>query len=132
MMYLNWGISLFSMITSLIFSEILNLPPCSLCWYQRIFMYSMVFIIPTGIILKDSKLNYYSAVLSFIGGLIAIYHNLIYFEILKTGLKVCTSDLSCKSKQLSLFGFLSIPTMSLIAFVIILTISLRGLKNEIK
>jgi disulfide bond formation protein DsbB len=95
-------------------------------------MYSMVFIIPTGIILKDNKLNYYSAVLSFFGGLVALYHNLIYFEIIKTGFKICTSDLSCKSKQLSLFGFLSIPTMSLIAFVLILTISLRSLKNEIK
>lgn len=132
MRYVSWGISLLSMIVSLIFSEFLLLPPCSLCWYQRIFMYSLVFVIPTGILLRDAKLNYYIAVLSFTGGLIALYHNLIYFDIITEAFKVCTADLSCKSKQLQVFGFLSIPSMSLFAFVLIFTISLRGLKNENK
>jgi len=131
-MYLNFGLALLSTIVSLIFSEILKLPPCSLCWYQRIFMYSLVFVIPTGILIRDSKLSYYTIVLSFAGGIIALYHNLIYFDFINEGLKVCTADLSCKSKQLSLFGFLSIPTMSLVAFVIILILSLRSLRNETK
>ncbi|HAZ11387.1 MAG: hypothetical protein A2X86_20090 [Bdellovibrionales bacterium GWA2_49_15] len=132
MMYINFGIALLSMIVSLIFSEVFKLPPCSLCWYQRIFMYSLVFVIPTGILIRDSKLSYYTTVLSFAGGIIAFYHNLIYFDFIREGLKVCTADLSCKSKQLSLFGFLSIPTMSLVAFVIILLLSIRSLKNETK
>ena len=131
-MYFNWGIALFSMILSLIFSEFLKLPPCSLCWYQRIFMYSMVFVIPTGILIRDPKLRYYTVVLSFVGGLIALYHNLIYFDFINEGFKVCTADLSCKSKQLQVFGFLSIPTMSLVAFSIILISSTRSFKNEIK
>lgn len=129
-MYFIWGLSLFSMIVSLIFSEYLKLPPCSLCWYQRIFMYSMVFVIPTGILTRDSKLNYYTGVLSFTGGVIALYHNLIYFNLISEGFKVCTASLSCKSKQLELFGFLSIPAMSLFAFILIFIISIKGLKNE--
>jgi disulfide bond formation protein DsbB len=131
-MYFNWGIAFLSMIVSLIFSEFLKLPPCSLCWYQRVFMYSMVFVIPTGILLRDRNLSYYTAVLSVAGGLIALYHNLIYFDFISEGFKVCTAELSCKSKQLQILGFLSIPTMSLVAFSIILILSIRSLKNEIK
>ena len=132
MMYLIWGISLLSMIVSLIFSEFLKLPPCSLCWYQRIFMYALVFVIPTGILIRDSKLRYYVMVLSLVGGIIALYHNLIYFEFISEGFKVCSADLSCKSKQLEVFGFISIPLMSLIAFIMIYIFSLRSSNNEIK
>lgn len=132
MMYLIWGIALLSMIVSLIFSDFLKLPPCPLCWYQRVFMYPLVFIIPTGILIRDSKLSYYTTVLSLVGGLIALYHNLIYYDIISEGFKVCNAALSCKSRQLEVFGFLSIPMMSLIAFAIIFILSLRGLKNEIK
>lgn len=131
-MYANWGIALLSMIISLIFSEFMKLPPCSLCWYQRIFMYPLVFLIPTGILLRDSKLGFYTAVLSFVGGVIALYHNLIYFDFISEGIKVCSAGLSCKAKQLEVFGFLSIPTMSLMAFVVIFILSIRELKNEVK
>ena len=132
MLYIVWGISLLSMIVSLIFSELLKLPPCSLCWYQRIFMYPIVFIIPTGIFIKDVKLCWYTLILSAFGALIAFYHNLIYFNFIDEGFKICTADLSCKSKQLEVFGFLSIPTMSLVAFMIIFILSLKVLKNETK
>jgi disulfide bond formation protein DsbB len=130
MMYINWGISLLSMLVSLIFSEFLKLPPCSLCWYQRVFMYSLVFVLPTGIILRDSKIGYYTSVLSFFGALVALYHNLIYYNIISEGMKVCTADLSCKSRQLEVLGFVTIPMMSLVAFLIILFLSVRSLKNE--
>lgn len=129
-MYVNWGIALLSMIVSLIFSEYMKLPPCPLCWYQRIFMYALVFVIPTGILIKDNKLSYYTAVLSGFGGLVALYHNLIYYEIISEGIKLCSAGLSCKSRQLQVFGFLSIPTMALLAFAVLFILSLRGLKHE--
>lgn len=132
MIYLSWAIALLSTITSLIFSDIMKLPPCSLCWYQRVFMYSLVFVIPTGILLKDSKVYYYASVLSLVGLLIALYHNLIYFEVISEGIKICSAGLSCKAKQLEVFGFLSIPAMSLLAFIVIFILSIRGLKNEAK
>lgn len=132
MMYFIWGISLLSMIVSLIFSEYLKLPPCSLCWYQRVFMFALVFVIPTGILIRDLKLSYYVIVLSLTGGLVALYHNLLYFEFIDEGIQICTAGLSCKSKQLEVFGFISIPLMSLLAFSLIFILSLRSLKNESK
>ncbi|HBE83513.1 MAG TPA: disulfide bond formation protein B, partial [Blastocatellia bacterium] len=36
LVYAAWLISLSSMGGSLFFSEVMELPPCVLCWYQRI------------------------------------------------------------------------------------------------
>lgn len=51
--YLAWVIALVATVGSLFFSEVMNLPPCVLCWYQRIAMYPLVFVIGTGITLRD-------------------------------------------------------------------------------
>lgn len=127
--YMSWTVALISMFISLVFSDILKFPPCTLCWYQRIFMYPLAFIIPVGILTQDHKIHVYSLVLSSVGLMIAGYHSLIYHGIIQEALKVCTADLSCKTKQFELFGFISIPVMSLISFLIIFILNLQGVRN---
>jgi len=129
-LYLAWGVSLFSTLASLFFSEILKYPPCSLCWYQRIFMYPLVLIIPIGILSYDKHISKYILALSSIGSVIAGYHALIYHNIIREAFTLCTADLSCKTKQFELFNFLSIPVMSLLSFLLIFILSLKELKNE--
>ena len=114
------------MAISLIFSELLKYPPCTLCWYQRVFMYPLVFIIPTALITKDRQIHNYVIVLSIFGLMIAGYHSLIYHDFISETLKVCTADLSCKTKQFELFGFISIPVMSFFSFLIILILNLNS------
>ena len=128
--YLSWAIALSAMLISLIFSEILNYPPCALCWYQRIFMYPLVFIIPTAIVIKDPKIHNYVVVLSFLGLIISGYHSLIYHEFISESLKVCTASLSCKSKQFELFGLISIPVMSFFSFLLIFILNLKGANHD--
>ncbi len=126
---ISWGIALFSMLISLVFSDILKFPPCTLCWYQRIFMYPLVFILPVGILSRDDKVHLYTVVLSGVGLLIAAYHSMIYHGIIQEALKVCTAELSCKTKQFELFGLISIPVMSLFSFLIIFILNLQGVRN---
>lgn len=128
--YISWGISLFATVVSLIFSEVLKYPPCTLCWYQRIFMYSLAIIIPVGIIIADKKISYYIFVLSIFGLGISGYHSLIYHEVIQEAFTVCTADLSCKTKQFELFGLLSIPVMSFLSFIGLTLLSFMGIKNE--
>ncbi len=40
--YAAWIVALVAMAGSLFFSEVMELPPCVLCWYQRIAMYPLV------------------------------------------------------------------------------------------
>ena len=127
-LYFAWGISLFATLSSLFFSEILNYPPCSLCWYQRIFIYPLVLILPIGIVSKDKNLNSYLMIFSFLGLIVAGYHTLIYHNIISEAFKVCTAELSCKTKQFELFNFLSIPLMSFLSFAVLFLI---GIKEKI-
>lgn len=62
-----------AMAGSLFFSEVMALPPCVLCWYQRIAMYPIVILTTIGIIRNDKK-TYISVLALGIPGLaISIY-----------------------------------------------------------
>lgn len=129
-LYFAWGISLLSTFASLFFSEVLKYPPCSLCWYQRVFMYPLVIILPVGILSLDKHISKYVLSLSIFGSIIAGYHTLIYHDVIQEKLTLCTADLSCKTKQFELFGFLSIPLMSFLSFLIIFVLALKEFRSE--
>ncbi|MEN9529651.1 MAG: hypothetical protein RI932_1524 [Pseudomonadota bacterium] len=117
--YVAWVTALVASLGSLFFSEVMKLPPCVLCWYQRIAMYPLVAIIGAGIILKDARLRFYALPLSVSGIVISVYHNLLYYKVIPDSIKPCTSGVSCTAKQIEWFGFITIPLLALTAFFII-------------
>jgi len=119
LLYIAWLTAVVSMVGSLYFSEILGLAPCSLCWYQRIVMYPLVLIIGLGIIKKDRHFYDYALPLSVIGGAIALYQNLLYYNIVSERLTPCTFGVSCITKYVSFLGFIDIPLLALFASIII-------------
>lgn len=118
-LYAAWIIALVATVGSLFFSEVMNLPPCVLCWYQRIAMYPLVFVIGAGIIMRDVKLKYYALPLSLTGLAISVYHNLLYYGIIPESIAPCTQGISCTTVQLQWLGFITIPLMALTAFVLV-------------
>ncbi|MDQ4122945.1 MAG: disulfide oxidoreductase [Acidobacteriota bacterium] len=117
--YAAWIIALLATVGSLFFSEVMNLPPCVLCWYQRIAMYPLVSIIGIGIVLRDWRLKYYALPLSLSGLAVAVYHNLLYYGFIPDSITPCTQGVSCTSVQIEWFGFVTIPLMSLMAFTLV-------------
>lgn len=115
--YLAWLIALVATIGSLFFSEVMNLPPCVLCWYQRIAMYPLVFVIGTGIITRDNRMKNYALPLVLTGLAISIYHNLLYYGVIPESITPCTQGISCTSRQIEWLGFITIPLLALTAFV---------------
>lgn len=101
---------------SLYFSEVLKYPPCVLCWYQRICLYPLVFIFGTALWFNDSNYKRYAMPLIVAGLMIALYHNLIYYGFISEALTPCTEGVSCSSRQLELFGFITIPILSFFGF----------------
>lgn len=112
-------ISTISILGSLYFSEIVKFPPCSLCWYQRLFMYPIAIIVSVGLWKKDKNLAYFIFPFSIIGLIISIYHNLLYYGFISESFQPCTIGASCTQRQLDLFGFLTIPILSLFGFILI-------------
>ncbi len=116
---LAWVGSIVAMLGSLYFSEILRYPPCVLCWYQRICMYPLVAILAVGIINRDKLIYRYALPLSLSGLAIAVYHNLLYYKILPESAAPCLAGVSCTTKFIEWFGFLTIPLLAGLGFLTI-------------
>lgn len=115
--YAAWVIALVATVGSLFFSEVMNLPPCVLCWYQRIAMYPLVLIVGVGIVLQDARLKYYALPVCLSGLAVSVYHNLLYYGVLPDSIAPCTQGVSCTSVQIEWLGFITIPLLALAAFV---------------
>ena len=87
--FLAFLVSLIATFGSLFFSEIMNFIPCSLCWYQRIFMYPLVFLFAINLLFPDDKIFKYTFPLVLVGWGISIYHNLLMFKIIPEKLSPC-------------------------------------------
>lgn len=127
---LSFLIALTGALGSLYFSEIMKFQPCLLCWYQRTFMYPLVFIYGVGLWKEDRGVWNYALPLAVGGLLIAIYHNLLYYGFVSEGLVPCQKDLSCTTRQLELFGFLTIPLMSLFGFLMFNVLGLMAFRAK--
>ncbi len=127
-LYIAWVIALMATLGSLYFSQILKLPPCVLCWYQRICMYPLVAILAVGIIRKDTKVPLYALPLTLVGLAVSFYHVLLYYHIIPESIAPCMLGVSCTTKFFEWFGFVTIPFLSFVGFIllnILLIISLR-------
>lgn len=130
--YAVWVTALVATAGSLFFSEVMELPPCVLCWYQRIAMYPLVLIVGTGIALRDARWKMYSLPLMLAGLAVSVYHNLLYYGVIPESITPCKQGISCTTVQIEWLGFITIPLMALLAFVLAcaLTLLYRSEKQE--
>ena len=108
---------------SLYFSDIKGFEPCVLCWYQRIFMYSLFPIIIIALLKKEPKIYQYIIPIALLGMSISIYHNLLYTGIIENK-GFCSSGISCTSKFIEYFGFVTIPFLAFLGFAVIIILSI--------
>ena len=115
--YAAWIVALVATVGSLFFSEVMQFAPCVLCWYQRIALFPLVLIIGAGIVMRDQRMKYYALPVCLSGMAVAVYHNLLYYGIIPKSISPCTEGASCTEVQIEWFGFITIPLLSLAAFV---------------
>lgn len=118
-LYIAWVQALAALLGSLYFSEVVGIPPCILCWIQRIFMYPLVVIIAVGILRKDKSLPYYVLPLSIPGFLVAFYQHLLQVGIISEALAPCTVGVSCVTKYWSFYDLITLPFLSAVGFAVI-------------
>lgn len=125
LLFLGWLLVSVSTTISLFFSSVLEYEPCVLCWYQRICLFPMVFILAAGLFPAfDKNVIKYALPLSIAGGLTAFYHTLLYAGIIPESIQPCSKGVSCTEKYIELFGFVSIPMLSFFAFSTLVTLLL--------
>lgn len=122
LLFLGWLVATVATLGSLFLSDVMGLPPCSLCWYQRVALFPLVLVLGAGLLSFDAAVVKYALPLAAAGWLVALYHSLLYWGILPKDIQPCTGGVPCTDRNLELLGFLSIPLMSLLAFTAIVTL----------
>ena len=118
----TWLLVLIAIVSTIYASEVMGLPICHLCWYQRICIFPLLIILGIGTFNNDSTCIRYSIPLAVCGAVFAIYQ---YLEQMFPGfspVNVCGSGASCSQIHLKLFGFITLPLLSLIGCIVIITL----------
>jgi disulfide bond formation protein DsbB len=68
--------------------------------------------------------------LTIVGTLISIYQNLLYYKILPESISPCSAGVSCTTKYVEYFGFLTIPLLSLITLITITVLMIMYKKQN--
>jgi len=128
---LIWVQALVATLGSLFFSEVMGYVPCELCWYQRILMYPLVIIY--GVFAfskrKDLSLALPGLIMSGVGICVSLYHYLIQkVPAFKAAGDAC-GLVPCNAEYINYLGFITIPFMALVAFIVIFILTIMLLKR---
>ena len=130
LVFASWLVAASSTLGALFFSEVMGLPPCVLCWYQRIFMFPLALLLPIGLFPYDPRIVRYGLAMSVAGGAIALFHVLLTWGLIPENIKPCAQGVPCSVNQIEWFGFVSIPLLSLACFSMI-TALLIAARNRV-
>jgi disulfide bond formation protein DsbB len=126
-LYFAFAIALGSMALSLVYSEIIGYAACELCIVQRFFIYPQVLLLGLALWKPKKLLINLSALLSFLGMLVSIYH--VYVENGGSSDLACSTyqvgAVTCAARYIFEFGYITMPVMALTAQVFILLIALN-------
>lgn len=122
LLFLCWLLASASTLGSLFFSQVMEFAPCVLCWYQRICLFPLVLILAAGLFPFDRGVVRYALPLALAGWLTALYHTLLSSGIIPEALQPCRQGVSCTEEYISLFGFVTIPMLSLLSFSAIIAL----------
>jgi disulfide bond formation protein DsbB len=113
-----WLVATASTLGALFFSEVMQLPPCALCWYQRIFIFPLVLMLPMGLFPWDRSVIRYALPLLLVGSIVSVFQLLLVWGVIPESIQPCRQGVSCKDVQIEWLGFLSIPLLSFVAFLV--------------
>lgn len=112
-------VALSATLGSLFFSEVMAIPVCKLCWYQRIALYPLVVILAFGLFPFEPRVLRTSAVLVAAGWLIGLFQLLVIAGVIPENMQPCVQGIPCSDTHIALFGFVSIPMLSFLTFSLI-------------
>jgi disulfide bond formation protein DsbB len=120
-----------STLISLYYSDYLGILPCGLCWFQRVFIYSQVFILGYAWLKKDYNIFTYATVLSLAGLPVALYQEYLqlgYSELLPCPAIASTVD--CAKPTFVEYHFVTFPFMSVVLLGGVLLLSYVAIRYK--
>ena len=112
---------------SLYYSEVAGFPPCEMCWYQRICMYSIVPVLAVALARRDARGGWYALPLAVAGLGLSVYH----YQLQMFGDQGSSCDVAapCTYQWVDSLGFVSIPFMAGCGFVGVAGLAVLSLRS---
>jgi disulfide bond formation protein DsbB len=107
---------------SLYLSEVAGYLPCVLCWYQRIAMYPLTIVLGVAALRRDRAVWLTALPIAAIGSAVSVWHIAIERNPALGG--PCDPTAPCSIRWVEELGFLTLPTMALIAYLAIIVLTL--------
>jgi disulfide bond formation protein DsbB len=116
---------------SLFFSEVAHYVPCELCWFQRICMYPLSLLLLFLAFHADNRAARYLLAFPLVGGGVSIYHLLVEHGVVQQTTECSLSAPGgCATKWIEKFGYVTIPTLALTGFVLLIEFLVLALMGE--
>ena len=128
-LYFAWLFTIAGMLFSLVLSGVYQWPICHLCWYQRICLYPLVVILGIACYRGDKGIATYTLPLAALGFIFSLYQ---YLEQMIPGfapINVCGQGPSCSDIHMQLFGFITLPFVSILGFSFLAFLLFLSRKN---
>jgi disulfide bond formation protein DsbB len=122
LVFAAWLFATGATLGALFLSEVVGIAPCVLCWYQRVFMFPLVFVLAAGLFPLDPRVLRYALPLVAGGWLVALFHVLLTWGVIPHALAPCVRGIPCAQVEVQWFGFVTIPLLSLLAFTVLATL----------
>jgi disulfide bond formation protein DsbB len=116
LVFAAWLVATASTLGALFLSEVMGVAPCPLCWYQRVFMFPLVFVLACGLFPLDRRVLRYATPLVVVGWLVALFHLLLTRGYIPETMTPCSQGIPCSRIEVEWFGFVTIPLLSLLSF----------------
>jgi disulfide bond formation protein DsbB len=123
--YELWGAFVVAAIAtggSLFYSQIAGFIPCEFCWFQRMMMYPLSILTLLIAVRGDNRAARYLLPLPVVGAGTSIYHMLLEHHVIKEPGACTLTGGGCTANWIALhsFGYLTIPTLALTAFLLLI------------
>ena len=123
--YELWGAFVVAAIAtggSLFYSQVAGFIPCEFCWFQRMMMYPLSILTLLIAVRGDNRAARYLLPLPVVGAGTSIYHMLLEHHVIKEPGACTLTGGGCTANWIALhsFGYLTIPTLALTAFLLLI------------
>src|ERR1700688_5184416 len=119
-----WIVAVLATFGSLFLQYVEHFDPCEFCWFQRICMYPLSLLLGIAAFRGDLQVaKRYFIGLSVVGAGLAIYHYQLEHIPQPT---VCDPTVPCNIAVINVFGFITVPFLSMAAFLLISTLLLMA------
>lgn len=128
---LAFAFSVVATVSSLFYSQIAGLPPCSLCWIQRALLFPQVIFLGLSWWFEKHRIIKYSSGLSVVGMIVSAYHS--YLQYGGTNHILCNAlggTVSCAQRYFFEFGYITMPIMSFTIFALLFLLTFHFHKGK--